>query len=285
MTSQHDPTYYRRRVRDTLREARDRAELTQRQAADHLDWSLSKLVRIEAGAVGISTTDLQALLKLYKIDDPAQTSNLVAMARFGKRSPWFSKYQSVISSAFGEYLGYEGSASSIRGFQPLTIPGLLQTKDYARAIVLGSGAPDPDKIVELRMERQRLLERDQRPTIIYVIDEAALHREVGGPEVMRQQIRHLVDLLSGPRLSVRIIPFSAGAHPSMKGSFTILEFADWDNDLLYLETAGDNVTTRDDQELITQYQVNFSLLTDIALESEQSIKLLESRAAQYEASR
>jgi transcriptional regulator with XRE-family HTH domain len=271
------PSFYRRRVREALRKAREHAGHTQREAARELDWSMSKLVRIEAGSVGVSITDLRAMLALYGVEDADRVNELVGMTRASKERPWFSKFENVLSPAFAQYLGYEGSASVIRGFQPLTIPGVLQTDDYARAVIEASRVDEIDERVELRTTRQELLERPDRPEIYYILDEAALHRNVGGAAVMRSQLRHLRDLAKEPRLSVRIIPFSAGAHTSMKGSFTILEFADWDEDVLYLETAGGSVTSREDQKSIADYRENFELLTEMALEDEDSVALIEER--------
>lgn len=275
MPAHQDPSFYRRRVREALRRAREGAGLTQRDAARELDWSMSKLVRIEAGSVGVSITDLRAMLTLYSVENDDQVNELVEMARASKERPWFSKYEKVLSPAFAQYLGYESSASVIRGFQPLTIPGLLQTDDYARAIIEASRVDQVDERVELRTTRQELLERPDRPEIYYVLDEASLHRNVGGAAVMRSQLRHLRALAVEPHLSVRIVPFSVGAHASMKGSFTILEFADWDEDVLYLETAGGSVTSREDQKLIADYRENFELLTEVALEDQDSVALIE----------
>lgn len=271
------PGFYRRRVREALRKAREGAGLTQREAASSLDWSPSKLVRIEAGSVGVSITDLRAMLTLYGVKNDDQVNELIEMTRASKERPWYSKYENVLSPAFAQYLGYEGSASVIRGFQPLTVPGLLQTDDYARAVIEASRSDEIDERVELRTIRQELLERSDAPEIYYVLDEAALHRQVGGAAVMRNQLRQLRDLAKQPRLSVRIIPFSAGAHTSMKGSFTILEFADWDEDVLYLETAGGSVTSREDQKVIAGYLENFELLSDAALDDQDSVALIESQ--------
>jgi transcriptional regulator with XRE-family HTH domain len=275
MANNEDPAFYRRRVRDALRQAREKATLTQRQAADALDWSMSKLVRIEAGTVGVSTTDLRALLHLYGVEDPAEVDALAEMARATRRRPWFSKYQKILNPAFAQYLGYESSASIIRGFQPLTIPGLLQTDDYARAILQANRATDIDDRAELRVARQELLDRENCPWIIYVIDEAALHRRVGGPGVMRGQLRHLRELKDHPRVSIQVVPFAAGAHSSMNGGFAILEFADWDEDVLYQETPRGSVTSREDQELVADYRERFDLLLAASLDESSTDELIE----------
>jgi transcriptional regulator with XRE-family HTH domain len=275
MANNEDPGFYRRRVRDALRKAREKAALTQRQAAEALDWSMSKLVRIEAGTVGVSTTDLRALLRLYEVDDPADVDALAEMARAARRRPWFSKYQRILNPAFAQYLGYESAASIIRGFQPLTIPGLLQTDDYARAILEANRASYIDERVELRAARQELLDRENCPEIFYILDEAALYRRVGGLAVMRGQLRRLEELNNHPRVHVQVVPFAAGAHSSMNGGFTILEFADWDEDVLYQETPRGSVTSREDQELVADYRERFDLLEAASLDKGSTSELIE----------
>jgi transcriptional regulator with XRE-family HTH domain len=275
MANNEDPGFYRRRVRDALRKAREEQKLTQRQAADALDWSMSKLVRIEAGTVGVSTTDLRAMLQLYKVTDEAEVAAVIDMARATRRRPWFSKYQRILNPAFAQYLGYESSASVIRGFQLLTLPGLLQTDDYTRAILEANRATSIDERVELRIARQELLDRDSCPEIFYVLDEAALHRRVGGTTVMRGQLRHLKKLMKHPKVSVQVVPYTAGAHPSMSGSFTILEFADWDEDVLYQETARGSVTSREDQDRVAEYRENFDLLRAASMDEREAESLID----------
>ena len=275
MPRHDDPNLYRRRLREALRRAREDQRLTQKQAADALDWSMSKLVRIEAGTVNVSTTDLKALLQLYAITDDAEVENLLEIARNTRRPPWYSKYQEVIGAAFAEFLGYERSASTIKAFTQLIIPGLIQTDDYARAILEVRRVTRIDERVELRMERQELLDQDDCPEIIYVIDEAALHRRVGGEAVMRRQLRRLKDAMNHPKMLIEIIPFAAGAHPSMSRSFTVLEFADWDEDVLYQETSQGSVTTREDQNQVAEFIERFDLLRAMSMERQAAIALID----------
>ncbi len=275
MPRHDDPNLYRRRLRDALRTAREAQHLTQRQAADALDWSMSKLVRIEAGTVNLSTTDLKALLQLYAVADEVQVGNLLEIARNTRRSPWYSKYQEVIGAAFAEFLGYERSASTIKAFTQLIIPGLVQTDDYARAILEIRRVTRIDERVELRMERQELLDQEDCPEILYVIDEAALHRQVGGAATMRRQLRRLKEAMGHPKISIEIIPFSAGAHPSMSSSFTVLEFADWDEDVLYQETTQGSVTTRENQDQVAEYIERFDLLRAMSLGGQDAIDLID----------
>ncbi|SRR6266536_2561308 len=272
---QEDPTFYRRRVRGALRKAREARGLTQRQAAEALDWSLSKIVRIEAGAVGVSTTDLRALLDLYKINDESKVAALVELARASKRRPWFTKYQEVLSPAFGHYLGYESAASSIRAFEPLAVMGLLQTNDYARAILQAIGASRIDERSELRAARQEIFDHPDCPDMLFVLDEAALRRRVGGAGVMRGQLRHLLTAMEHPKISLQVVPFAVGAHPAMPGSFTILEFPEWDEDVLYQETAEGSITTREHGDRIAKYRAAFDQLQDISLPTEKTKELIE----------
>ncbi len=270
-----DPGFYRRRVREALRGARDDAGLTQHEAADMLDMSMSKIVRIEAGTVGVSTIDLKALLQLYGVTDQARVEELTEMARAARRRPWFSKYHGILNQPFAQYLGYESSASVIRCFQPSTIPGLLQTEEYAQAVLKASRASHIEQRLELRIARQEFVDREDGPRILCVLDEAVLHRRVGSAEVMHGQLLRLRKLMDHPRISVRVIPFTAGAHPPMDGSFTILEFADWDEDVLYQEVARGSVTSREDQARVGEYRESFELLRAASLAEQGSKELID----------
>ena len=208
--------------------ARLQAGLTQDQVATAMDWSLSKVIRIEAGSVGISTNDLKALLILYKMVDGEQTDDLVALARAGRERSWQSAYRDVVSPRMLQLIEYEAAALIIRNFQPLVVPGLLQTEEYAKA-VLGQFAGTAtaariDAQVDFRMRRQELLDRADMPLLFFILDEAATRRLVGGPAVMRRQVRKLIELAGRPNITVEIVPFSAGVHPGLLGPFVIYEF-------------------------------------------------------------
>jgi hypothetical protein len=181
----------------------------------------------------------------------------------------------VIGAPFAEFLGYERSASTIKAFTQLIIPGLIQTDDYARAILQVRRVSRIDERVDLRMERQELLDQADCPEISYVIDEAALHRRVGGPAVMRRQLRRLREAMDHPKISIDIIPFSAGAHQSMSSSFTVLEFADWDEDVLYQETSQGSVTTREDQDQVAEYIERFDLLRSMSIYGQDAVDLID----------
>jgi transcriptional regulator with XRE-family HTH domain len=280
MTTPENSWLARRQLRAPLRKARETQELTQLQASGALDWSLSKIVRIEAGSVGVSTTDLLALLRLYKVTDETETGKLVELARASRHRPWYHPYQDVISSGFEHYLNYEAAAATILAFHPLTIPGLLQTEDYARAI-LEANCPSGlelrlDRRLDLRRQRQERLERQGWPRLRYILDEAALHRVVGGPRVMVEQLTRLRDAMDQPEVSVGIVPFTAGAHSSMTGPFTVVEFEDpEEDDALYLEVAPQSYTNREDKDVVTDYRARFDLLSSAALPAEQATELIE----------
>jgi transcriptional regulator with XRE-family HTH domain len=234
----------RRRLRTELRKARQDAGLTQEQVAVAMDWSLSKVIRIEAGSVGISTNDLKALLRHYQLDDPELTSELVALARAARERSWWSVYRDFAPPGLLQLIGYEAASFIIRNFETLLVPGLLQTEDYARAVVQpledGATAERVNTSVEIRMRRQEQLDRDDPPLLFFILDEAVVRRLIGGKDVMRRQIRHLIEMAARPNVTIEIVPFSAGTHPGLRGPFVIVEFRDpGDDDVLYLEARGD----------------------------------------------
>lgn len=270
MTSAQDAPVQRRRLRSELRRVRSEAGRTQTDVAEALEWSPSKLRRIESGSVRISMTDLQALLRFYGVDDPGEVERILDLARAGKEPPaWWKAYREATSQQYLMFLGYESSASVIRMFQPLLIPGLLQDEEYARAVLRAYGGSATDKRVEewveLRMRRQELLERPDPPDMYFVLDEAALHRWVGGREVMRQQLRHLKRQAELEHVTIEIVPFSAGEHPGMKGPFTLLEFADdRDSDVLFQENPRGDTISRDEEDEIEPYRKAFDQLRELA---------------------
>lgn len=271
-----DPTVQRRRLRVELRKARDAAGFTQKQVAEALDWSPSKLLRIENGQVGISRTDLRALLDYYRITKTEAIDEFVRMAQDSKRQPW-SAYKDVLSTEFMIYLGFEGSAKLIRQCEQLIIPGLLQTEEYARAVIRAYASPDTspdimDRQVEARLERQALLERRSPPEMFFILDDAVVRRWVGNrpgdSAVMRHQLERLKVLGSRPEISIQIVPFRQGIHFGMKGPFVILEFPDpEDDDLLFLESSRGNMVTRDNYDEIASYKDAFWDLEKLAIPS------------------
>jgi transcriptional regulator with XRE-family HTH domain len=277
------PAVQRRRLRTELRRARQQAGLTQEQVADAMDWSLSKVIRIEAGTVGISTNDIKALLRSYKIVDDEQVANLVTLARAGRERSWQSGYRDAVSPRLLQLIEYEAAASITRNFQPLLIPGLVQTEEYARVILTQfAGQATAERIdaqVEVRMRRQELLERSDPPLAFFIMDEAVTRRLIGGKTVMRRQLRKLIDLAVKPHLTIEVVPFSAGVHPGLQGSFVIHEFPDpADDDVLYLENPQGDLISRDSPEEILHYREVFEALRKLSLGPDDSLTFLDKLA-------
>ncbi|MBV9794128.1 MAG: helix-turn-helix transcriptional regulator [Actinobacteria bacterium] len=260
-----------------MRRIRKDAGLTQEQVAAAMDWSLSKLIRIEGGGVSISVSDLRSLLTQYKISDGDQVEELVDLARAARQRAWFSAYRDITSPQYVMFVGYEAASSVIRQFEPTVVPGQLQTEEYARAVTLEYAADRVDKLVELRMRRQELLEESRR-RFHFILDEAVIRRRVGAPGhpgIMRRQLRKLVETARQPNVTIQVVPFSAGVHPGLKGPFTLLEFIGDDEDVLYLENASNPsvVLTGEDLQILT-YREAFERLREQSLSAQQSIELI-----------
>ena len=237
----HSPTMRRRRLAAELRRLRENAGLTQEEVAGQLEWDPSKLSRIENRQVGIIARDLRKLLDLYAVTDESQREGYFAMAREGKQRAWWQSYGDVIPSEYGTLIGLESEAATISNYEQELIPGLLQTEDYARAVIRVSRPDDTAEQVsrraEVRMARQQVLARDDAPRLWAVINEAAVRRVVGGPAVMAAQLRSLAAARDRAVVTVQVLPFSAGEHPAMTGSFVTLDFAAPDPGAVYLENA------------------------------------------------
>ncbi|HEV8561520.1 MAG TPA: helix-turn-helix transcriptional regulator [Actinophytocola sp.] len=257
-----------RRLRAELRRFREAAGRTQRAVAEALGWSTSKLIRIETGAVNVATSDVMALLHFYGISDPDVAEDLVAATR-SRSKDWWAEYRSVFSQQFLNFLGYEDSAIRIRGYMTLLVPGLLQTEEYATAL-LTDYEPErhPDLGLHIRMRRQEKLDRPNCPELLYILDEAVIHRRVGGPDVMLRQLVRLKELARHPRISLRIVPFSAGMYAGMQGaSFTIFEFPADDDVITVVEEPRRDVIV-DDSEVNHNYIRKFSELQKTACRTE-----------------
>jgi Domain of unknown function (DUF5753) len=242
-----------------------------------MDWSLSKVIRIEKGTVSISTNDVRALLQLYGVADERQVADLVELARAARKKAWWATYKSEVPPHFGELLGLEAEASAHRYFQPIAVPGLLQTEAYARA-VLGNVAPGeltPEQIdtrVQIRMTRQReVLGQASPPRLEIVLDEAVLRRVADSPAVMREQLLHLVEAGASPHVAIQVLPFVAGVN-TVEGSFMILQFPD-DQDVVYVESAlAGYVLDRPDD--IGPYRKAFERLQHMSLKPAESLALI-----------
>lgn len=234
-----DPAIHRRRLRSELRNARENANMTQRDVAAAMDWSQSKLIRIESGTVSISTNDLRALLRHYDVDS-ARIEALVDVARAARETTRWSIYRDVAPPEFIAFLGYESSASIVRNFEPSLVPGLLQTEEYARTVISVLESHNPHKIdplVDLRMERQELLVRQPPADLHFILDEAVIRRVTGGRDVMRRQLHHIQKLIEeDPKVTIRIVPFEQGMYPRQQIAYWLFEFSNPEDEyVLYVE--------------------------------------------------
>lgn len=274
-----DPSVQRRRLRMELRKARETAGLKQTDVAREMDWSPSKLIRIESGQVSISTNDLRALLTHYQVKDTRRVGSLLELAKASRGSSFYDQYTPFLKPGFRDYLAYEAAASVIRQYDPVLISGLLQTEEYARTVLQFSAGQDEQGVERawaVRQHRQEVHDRDDPPEMIQVIDEAAIRRQVGrSARTMVRQLERLKEYAAGPHIALRVLPFAAGAHPGMAGNFILLEFAEADlDDLIYLESI-DDITIRDDSELIARHLDRFQVLEDLSLSPEDSVVFLD----------
>ncbi|WP_460301689.1 helix-turn-helix domain-containing protein [Actinocorallia aurea] len=283
MPSGPGPVVQRAILTSELQRLRQEHGSTQDQVASALDWSLSKLIRIEGGSVGVSTTDLRALLRFYGLPDGAPAiDRLTELARDGRQRGWWALYRNDLSPAYLEFIGYEAGASTIRCLQPLAIPGLLQIEEYANALTVEFTRTHEvrDIIVEVRMQRQdQVLGRPDPPLLHVVLDEAALRRHVGGQidaGIMARQLRHLIAMTDKPNIAIEVIPFTQGAHFGMQGEFTILGFDGRLGDVLFIENARSTDTNVADRDArITEYRVAFENLRRLTLAEEETVPFLE----------
>jgi len=223
-----------------LRRLRETASVTRDDAGYHIRASGSKISRMELGRVSFKERDVTDLLEYYGVTDLAEREKLVQLTREANATPWYQKFQDVVPDWFHVYVGLEEAAQLIRVYEVQFVPGLLQTEEYARAVIL-QGAPgvDPDEVerrVALRMGRQKLLTRENPPRYWVIMDEAALRRPMGGRDVHVGQIERLIDLVGEPNITIQVMPFRYGGHAAEGGAFTIMRFPETDlPDVVYME--------------------------------------------------
>jgi len=277
------PLRLRRRLRTELLTARLKKELTQQQVAKAMEWSLSKMNRIEKAKSGISTNDLKALLRHYGITDKKRTDELVTLARDARQSPWWKRYSDVAPPALLGLIDYESAASAIRQFETIFVPGILQTEEYASAVlqVFYDEESAPDKVaalVDLRTRRRELVNSENAPKFSFVLDESVIHRRVGSPAITSRQLMRLVDVGNQSNVTIRVVPFTAGLHPGMKGPFEVVQFEDTpDENMVFLEGPRDDIIIDDPKETKI-YLEAFEHITEISLGPSESLDLLRTAA-------
>ena len=275
MNQHRSPTIRRRRLGVELRRHREAARVTIDMVAERLGCSTSKVSRIETGHTSATPADVQAMLDIYGVTD-AIVQELVQIAREARQKGWWHPFSTVLTSA---YVGLEAAARSVRTYESQVLPGLLQSEEYAIAVIRAARSGDSeqeiDPRVRVRMERQSLLIQDDPIDLWVVLDEAVLSRPVGGDDVMLDQLAKLITAARLPNITLQILPFAAGAHAGMDGTFAILEFEEeGDADVVFTENATGGLFLEKAEEL-SKYNALFEIIRTTALPPEESIEMIE----------
>jgi transcriptional regulator with XRE-family HTH domain len=291
MASGDSPVVARRRVRLALRRAREAKELTQGDVAEAMEWSLSKVMRIENGDVAISINDLRPLLTFLGITDRARVDELVQDARLSlsrRRQDWWAepRFRDRLTPALRQLIQFELEAVAVYHFHTFIVPGRLQTPAYARAILSRYHNELSTDEIEARLEarirrRNDLLARKDRPKLFLLLDESVLLREIGGPQVLGEQLTDLLRLAKERRLYFRVVPFALADAPiTLIGSYDLLQLGEedgsTDNAIIYRESDFDEIVQ--DGKKIAQHREQFELLWNAALDEPTSAQLIEAHA-------
>jgi transcriptional regulator with XRE-family HTH domain len=272
----HIPTVRQRRLAQALRELRHDAGMTQDAVAERMGWHSSKLFRLEnARSPRVDWLDVRELLDLYGVPSPHREA-LIQLARDARMMGWWTPYRDVFT---GSYVALEDEASVMRLYHPELIPGLLQTEHYARAVIRavrpGYDEESVERRVTARLARQKaLLDRESPPELLCVLNEAVVRRQATDAHVRMGQLRALTDAADRPRLTIQVLPFSAGAHAGLEGGFVLIEFpSQQDPDVVYVEGIMGDIYLESVEE-VKRYQSAFERIQTIALSPEKTFKFI-----------
>jgi transcriptional regulator with XRE-family HTH domain len=271
------PTVRLRRLAAELRTLRASAGLTQDEVGERTGINVATLYRIEHARVRPQTRTLRTLLDLYGADQELQ-ADMIGLLRDARQRGWLHAYQSELPEQYTTYIGFEGEARSVWNYESLFIPGLLQTEDYARAVIRAvlpwASRDEVERRVEVRMERQEVLRNDNPLELWVIVDEAALRRQVGGPAVMRAQLNHLMEAAELPNITFQLIPFSDGAHAGMLGSFVFMQFAEASiPDVIYVDSMAGDLFLEAEAD-VRRYRLVFEHLRAVAASPDDSRSLV-----------
>ncbi|CBG72264.1 helix-turn-helix domain-containing protein [Streptomyces sp. LBUM 1478] len=283
MASNVNPTVRRRRLGQELRRLRELKGMTAEEVAERLLVSQSKISRLENGRRSISQRDVRDLCGVYEVEDQRVVDSLMQMAKDSRQQGWWHAFGDV---PYSVYIGLETDAASLRVYDPQVVPGLLQTRPYAEALIAGAlpetTAADIEKRVQVRLRRQERISAPESPLRLWtVLDESALRRVVGNRSLMREQLEHLVEQSQLPHVTVQVIPFDMGAHPGLNGQYAILEFPDAsDSSVVYIEGVTSDLYLEKPAD-VQKYSVMYEHLRAQALNVEQSRQLIGEIAKEY----
>lgn len=277
MSVDEGPTLRRRRLGAELKRCRESAGLTQENVSRHFEWHSAKVTRIETARVAVTPRDVKDLLTLYGVEDQEYRETLMALARQSREKTWLTDYRDLMRP--GNFVGLEAEASSMRTWEPIVLPGLLQTEAYMRALMRSGRSSDPpqhiDRRVALRLKRQGRLTSSGPLALAAIIDESVVRRVIGGSDVMNEQLRRLIEVAQLPNVTVQILPFDAGEHPFLGGSAALLEFRETTHpDVVYLEGLAGDLYEEQPSE-VGRYRDEFARLSEMALDHRLSLKMIE----------
>ena len=278
MSIDEGPTLRRRRLGAELKRCREAAGLTQENVSRHFEWHSAKVTRIETARVAVTPRDVKDLLTLYGVGDQAYRDAMVELARLSRERSWWTDYRDIMRP--GNFIGLEAGAAAMRAWEPIIVPGLLQTEAYMRALMRTGMPTEPEshltRRVSLRLTRQGRLTGPRPLELHAIVDESAVRRVIGGEDVMGDQLRHLIETAQLPNVTVQVLPFGAGEHQFLGGPAALLEFRETTHlDVVYLEgLAGDSYEEQPSE--VARYRKEFERLSARALDHRQTIKMIES---------
>ncbi|MEU4403176.1 helix-turn-helix transcriptional regulator [Streptosporangium sp. NPDC023963] len=268
MAADTSPTVRRRRLASELRRLRIEHGLSMQEVAERMELTAASVSRIETGRRGIRPRDLRAFLDMYGVPE-ADREPLLALSREARQRGWWQNYGDVLPGEYATLIGLEAEATSLRTYQQTLVPGLLQTADYARSVIAATRPGDtPEEVerrVSVRMERQKRLTDDNPLELSVILGEGVVRQHVGTAQITADQFKHLIEVGRRPNVMLQILPYRAGAHPAMTGSFTVVGFpASSDLDVIYLENMSSGLYLEDATD-VRRYVSVFDYLRAAAL--------------------
>ena len=285
MPRRNSPTVRRRRLGAELRRLREERKLPAETVVAYMAWSLSKLSRIESGKISVTWESVAALLTYYGVTG-ARHEALVELAREAKQEGWWQPYSDFLSKDYSTYIGLETAAESLRLYHAQGVPGLLQTTDYARKVIAEGGVltltdAEIEHRLDLRLKRQEVLDGEHPLDLWVILDEASLRREIGGRETMCSQLHHLEDAAHRPNVTIQVIPFEAGPHGSMNGTFGIFGFQEGEPDITFIETFAGTLYLENENE-VKAANLTDNHLRATALSAAESLRYIRKVAEEYQ---